>query len=407
MVTFSDSNRVWWILFSVIAVVFAGFDEGRAGRLQLVHADSALGWMEDGRLVRELIGNVVFRQDSSYMYCDRALQFVDDQYVRFQGHVLIQTPPRELRADEIFYFEISKVQLARGRARLSDRDRILTADSLRYFETEERALAQGRVALIDTTEQVRLNGSRMEYLRLEGYARAVGRPVFTHHDSSRTDSLMIISDYMEMLDDGAVIEAVDRVEITQGHIRATCGLLQYMKDEERIELSLNPVAVRDADRMRGVRIGLILDERRIDAIQVEGEGAVVTRVDTTLSPDPLFDFLSGEEIFIRLRQQQVDSVFVRGRAISYYHLFEQKQNKGINKVLGDEIHMKLNDGKMQQVDVVSAPAASSGIFYPQEKQRALAQELNGLIEQVMLPVQATSPSFRGKEKKDDLLKAFN
>ncbi len=400
----STIGVVWF--FVILTIIFVVF-ESVGGTLQLAHADSAIGRMENGRLLRELIGHVVFSQDSSRMYCDRAIQYVDEKYVRFLGNVLISNPPRQLRADEIYYFEHNKEHLARGGAKIQDRVRILSADSLRYLELEERVLAQGRVRLVDSNENMCLSGTKMEYLRLQGYARAIGRPVFVHHDSTRSDSLVIISDYMEMKDDGAEIHAVDRVEIIQGNVRAECGRLTYYRDKESIELSLNPRARRDEDWLRGASITLRVKDRKVDAIHITGQGTVVSRVDTTVSRTPKYDFLSGEEIFVRLCEEKIDSVFVKGRATSYYHLFEQKQDKGLNKVLGDEMYMKLRDGKMIRVDVKSSPATSSGVFYPQKKYKVLATELQALIEQAMLPGPPGQPSAEGVQKRNSLMKEFN
>jgi len=388
------AGLIRWLLMALLVIVLATGPAG-AGQLQLIHADSARGLVVAGQLVRELIGAVEFQQDSARMVCDRAIQYVDEKEVRFIGRVLIDNPPYKLGANEVLYREESKEQLANGRAWLRDPKRLLTADTLDYFEALERAVARGHVQLHDEKEQSQLRGDWMEYLRQTGYAQAVGHPVFTRQDTAKGDSLVISGRVMEMLKDGERIQAADQVEIVKGKVRAVCGLLDYQKADNRILLTQAPRATRDDDIMRGTEIELGIVDRRIDHMRVRGQGSVVSRVDTTLTKEKLYDFLSGEEIFIRLRNEQVDSVFVKSRATSYYHLFEKKENKGINKVLGDEIRMKLRNGKMYKVDVASSPAVSNGVFYPRDRQETVQKELQTYIEQAQSTSRGTSPTGAG------------
>ncbi len=377
----ANNKIVVAIVALVLYIVCPSLHAQTGGRLVLVRADSARGFLDQGRVVRELIGGVEFQQDSSHMYCQKARQYVDEGYVHFTGAVRIVSPPRQLLADEIFHYEQRREQIARGHARLMDRVRTLDAQSLHYFEIADRALADGKALLQDHEERVTLRGQRIEYLRGKGYASIEGRPVFVRQDSSAKDSLVIRSRIMEMLDDGKRIQARDSVTMVQGSTSAQCGLLRYLREEEKITLVEQPQAQRDEDRMRGIEIDLYMKERTLTGIEMRGQAMVLTRVDTLLSPDLMHDFLSGEQIYVGVKNNQVDSVYVKDRATSYYHLFEDKKYKGINKVLGDELGMSFRDGKVHRVAVTSSPAASNGIFFPRSQQVALAKELDALLEQ--------------------------
>ena len=369
------------IVALVLYIVCPSLRAQTGGRLVLVHADSARGFLHEGRMVRELTGNVVFQQDSSHMYCHQARQFVDEAYVHFSGAVRIITPPRQLLADEIYHYEQRREQVARGHARLIDLVRTLDAESLHYYEVQDRAVAAGHAVLHDRDEWVTLRGRLIEYKRSAGYADVQGQPVFVRQDTSAHDSLVIRSRIMEMFDDGKRIQARDSVTLVQGTMSAQCGLLSYLRAQEKITLALQPRAQRDQDRMRGVEIDLLLKDRTLTGMQIRGQAMVMTRVDTLLSAEMMHDFLSGEELYVGVRDNQVDSVYVKGRATSYYHFFDEKKYLGINKLLGDEIGMGFRDGKVQRVTVTSTPATSNGIFYPRRQQSALVTELNELLAQ--------------------------
>jgi hypothetical protein len=60
---------------SLILIFFAGSlfaQSDPAGGLRILHADSLVSIEENGQVIRELIGDVEFAQDSARMFCDRA-----------------------------------------------------------------------------------------------------------------------------------------------------------------------------------------------------------------------------------------------------------------------------------------------------------------------------------------------
>lgn len=354
------------------------------GQLELVYADSARGYSENGRLVRELIGRVEFRQDSSRMFCDRAIQYPEEELVLFIGNVRILTPPRELAADEILHYEVRREQIARGHARFYDRRQRLTADTLRYFEKEDRALAQGRAVISDSLERARLSGRQIEYLRLSGYARVEGEPLFVRQDSTGSDTLVVRSRLMELFDDGQRVAAREEVTMQQGLFSATCGEMLFRRQEEKITLMTQPQARHADDRLTGTEIDLFMQGRTLTGIGIRGSAAMVSRVDTLASSRPQYDLITGEAVYVGVRGRSVDSVHVKGRATSYYHLYDEKKYQGINKVLGDELVMRFAEGRVQHVSVLSNPAVSNGIFFPPGGQAALVEELGQLLQPFQL-----------------------
>jgi lipopolysaccharide export system protein LptA len=378
-------NRPARGLLLVLFVLQSGRAAAQSGStLQLVHADSARGYLENGRLVRELEGRVEFVQDTSRMYCDRAIQYPEEKLVIFGGRVRIVTPPRELQADKIYHYEVRREQMASGSARLITPRQILTADALHYFEKEDRAVAEGHAVIADTVERAALSGHRIEYLRLQGYARVDGAPLFVRHDSTGSDSLAVRARMMEMFEDGERVVARDEVTVSQGEVSADCGEMHFIRKTDKITLKLQPRAKRSFDFLRGTEIDLLLRERLLTGIGIRGNAIVVTRVDTLTSPEAQYDYLSGEEIYIRVREKQIDSVFVHERATSYYHLYDEKKYQGINKILGDELTMCFGEGKVRKVGVRSNPAASNGIFYPEGKEGPLLKELDPLLQPFQL-----------------------
>lgn len=80
-----------------------------------------------------LVGNVVFRHDSMYMYCDSALFF--QKVNSFNAYSNVRTEQGDtlfMFGDSLLYDGITRIAHLRGEVRLENRDMILLTDSLNY-----------------------------------------------------------------------------------------------------------------------------------------------------------------------------------------------------------------------------------------------------------------------------------
>ncbi|HID24668.1 MAG TPA: hypothetical protein EYP14_20035 [Planctomycetaceae bacterium] len=123
-------------------------------------------------------------------------------------------------------------------------------------------------------------------------------------------------------------------------------------------------------------------------------------MDTLKDGELRYDLLTGEDITVSVKDEQVDTVIVRGRATSYYHLFEDGVEKGLNKVLGDEIRMLFSDGELKKVIVTSDPSTSTGTFYPPKSKAMIEKELNELLAKIgIVSTKKDRPATQEAEKK--------
>jgi lipopolysaccharide export system protein LptA len=88
----------------------------------------------DSVAIRKLIGNVRLRQDSTYIDCDSAYQFLDTNLVIANGHVVITMPQsRTIKADHLIYNGGSKLLTLEKNVVLKDSSITLYTDRLLYY----------------------------------------------------------------------------------------------------------------------------------------------------------------------------------------------------------------------------------------------------------------------------------
>lgn len=361
-------------------------------RIRLIHADWGGGKRIGNRNVRLLVGNVEFRQGDAYMKCQRCTQYPDEGRLDFEDNVEIFNNHKWLFADRVVYYEDPQIEEAEGNVRLVDTTKTLLARKIKYFEKDEKAFADDSVRILDEKNRLILAGNQAEYHRAIGYAKITGSPCLSKKDTTNMIELTITGKEMEMFDDGARVTVKDSVVIERGAVTATCGEVEYLDKEEKVVLRVDPQAKRKWDDLWGDEIVLLLENTEVKAIDIYGQAVVTSKVDTLESDDNRHNFLSGEKIFVWVHDEVMDSVWVTGRATSYYHVIEEDEDKGVNKVMGDEIRLHFSEGELKRVLVPSSPGTTTGTFYPPAQSYLVETELYSLLEK--------HPTFRGQVIKE-------
>ena len=100
--------------------------------------------------------------------------------------------------------------------------------------------------------------------------------------------------------------------------------------------------------------------------------------------------MTGEKIKVTLKDEQIDTVKVMGRATSFYHVIEDSVEQGLNKVLGDDLQMMFLNGELEIVQVESSPSTSVGNFYPPNSYGQVEDELVALLTKIGIQSNASA-----------------
>lgn len=131
----------------------AGQDTGgkrKTRTVEIVRADSGNGQVIDGETIRRLFGGVFIRQDSTELWADEAIQYVNREKIFFVGNVLIVDKTDSLTADTVWYDTRHKIGTATSQVRLFDGDVVVTAPAATYYVDDKYATFDSGVRLVDS-----------------------------------------------------------------------------------------------------------------------------------------------------------------------------------------------------------------------------------------------------------------
>ncbi|HOS49057.1 MAG TPA: OstA-like protein, partial [Bacteroidia bacterium] len=120
-------------VLNVEAQVQPQAQEKKARQIEIVQAGSLEGVKQNDIEVRRLIGNVIFKQGDTYMYCDSALFYEASNSIDAYGTIRIEGPKAKLYGDVLHYEGNEQKAVITGKeVRMTDGKMQLITTALNY-----------------------------------------------------------------------------------------------------------------------------------------------------------------------------------------------------------------------------------------------------------------------------------
>lgn len=349
--------------------------------------------LDNGEDVRELTGNVRFKQGNTRVWCDKAVQFLNRNEISLDGNVKIvrdtvtltakkgryygnsrkadgegnvklKTPNVTLFADLGTYYLDEQRAFFQRNVRVIDSATTIYSDQLTYFEKERKSEAMLNVRIVNKEDHITMFGNYLIHSDSTLYSKMTENPRLMQIDTTdkgEIDTLAVKSIVMESYDDTTKRMIVkDSVVIVRGALAARSGLVKFFRQEGRIELYDKPIVWYQENQVTGDTIFLTLEKNRLKTASIRTRAFVLSQSDSLY---PIrYNQLTGRSILMTFNNNKLQESFVERNAISLYFLYGDSAGNGVNKTSGDAITMKFDDGKPNTIHVIKG---IEGMYYPE------------------------------------------
>jgi lipopolysaccharide export system protein LptA len=338
-------------------------------RLELIHADFSRGIVENNLPLRILEGNVHARQDSLEIFCNRAIYNELEKILHLTGNVRMYRGKDTLLAAEARYFETSKIAIAEGNVKIFRPRQNMRSDFMEYHYATDKIRATGNLFMNDQENSVFVTARKGEYLPESGFSYVQDDAHLLRIDTTASDTVHIYSEKMEYhFTDRRRAIARDSVKIQQGKFLAYCDSAIYLIDDDIIYLKSRPRAIQENNKMVGKEMQMILVDREIREIHVQGDAEAISIVDTFFQKE---NKLEGREIVMYIEDRQISKIHAISNARSYYHLKENQENRGINVASADTIKAFIVENELDSIAVIGG---AQGTYYPEDYKGKIIRE---------------------------------
>lgn len=269
--------------------------ENKKTKVFLIHADLGKADKLERPGVQVLIGNVSFRHDSMYMYCDSALLFeATNSMEAFSNVRMEQGDTLFIYSDYLYYDGMTQIAQLRENVKMINRNTTLLTDSLNYDRLYDLGYYFEGGTLMD--EENVLTSDWGEY------SPATKQSVFNHDVKLVNPKFVLTSDTLKYNTDSkiATILGPSNIVSDNNHIYSERGF--YNTLTEQAELMDRSVLTNDGKKMTG---DSLFYDRKV------GYGEAFDNIQMTDSINK--NMLTGDYCFYN---ELTDSAFATKRAVA-------------------------------------------------------------------------------------------
>jgi lipopolysaccharide export system protein LptA len=140
-----------------------GFAQGDT-KLEIIHADDLIYDTSNGITAKRLIGNVAFKQDETFMYCDSAYFYSETNSFQAFNHVrIVEGDSLNLTGDHLDYDGNKKFAKFTGNIVMVDKNMVLTTKNLDYDRNNQLAYYYNGGTIVNKEENMELKSEKGKY----------------------------------------------------------------------------------------------------------------------------------------------------------------------------------------------------------------------------------------------------
>ncbi len=158
-------------------------------KIELKKADKLEGKYENNQTIREATGNVHFVHSNTSIYCNYAIQFVEQNRIELKGNVRIFKDTLSLYTEKAYYFGNESKAICENGITLKDPNATLRADKGIYYFNENKAHFTGDVIIVNP--KYKITAKELIYMRNTEDSFCKGNVVV------KTESSIIKAEYID------------------------------------------------------------------------------------------------------------------------------------------------------------------------------------------------------------------
>ncbi len=318
----------------------------------------------------ELEGDALVKDSTQLAIADFIRYREANESIYMRGNARYRDADQDIEADEITYDGETGRYATRGRSRVSEDPQILQADQIDFLEGDDGGYgeATGRVVWQDTSADLTIRSDSAIYQRERDYLKAMGGPLGRPEliTVSEGDSLYLAadtligqpadtltSDSLET-DTSRILLAYRDVRIFKSDLQAISDSVTYHTGDSLFAFYGNPVLWSDTSQFSADTIYMRLRNEQIDRIFLHGNAFIVN-----ISDGQFFNQIKGKYIEAIFRDNELRRMDVSGNAETIYYAKDDDGGYvGVNKTICSEMVLYFGANEVEQIKLFKQPDSS-------------------------------------------------
>ncbi len=276
----------------------------------------------------------------------------------FMAPTTITSDEGVINTNEGTYDTENKIIDLVSRASIADSTYTIYADSLNYADVDNIGIAKGDVIVEQNDSSLKIVGDYGVFNRESKESiitqNAIAVQIFDN------DTLYMFADTLYSIEDSMgkrTFKAYYDVSIFMNEMQGKADSLVYEYSDSSIVLHSDPIIWSGESQLSGDTIFIQLKNGQADSMWVGKDGFLVSQEDTVG-----YNQVKGKEMRAKFANNQLSRLHVIGNSESiYYSKNEQGDYEGMNQALSQEMIIYLKDNEAKKIIFLANP---EGKFYP-------------------------------------------
>ena len=239
-------------------------------------------------------------------------------------------------------------------------NQIMSADSIFFDNENSKGKAWKNVHILDTAESIAASGNYAQFNDTEDLAFLTDSALVMYFDENK-DTTYIHGDTVFIKNrstDTAKIYAYNHVQIFSEQMQGRCDSLVYDKNDSISLMYGSPVLWANESQITSDTIKLLLKDNKAEKVFLDETALIIMQEDSLR-----FSQIAGKNMIVFLENNELSQVNVSSNAETIYYAVDDETDEiiGVNKEVGDEMHIFRNEGEIKRIDFIGAP---KGEFLP-------------------------------------------
>lgn len=260
--------------------------------------------------------------------------------------------------------------------RIASGAQVLTGDSLHYDRNTGEGIGWGHVSITDTLNNLLVRGGYGIHRQETGRSMITGRAELVMVMGK--DSLFLHADTLFARQDSAErkhITARRNVRFFKHDLQGVCDTMTYNGADSLIALRGIPFIWSKGSQLSGDRVFIQLRNGHADKLTVDGAALMIEQVDSTR-----FNQVAGTTLTGLFRNDEIRKLVAEGNSRTIYFAREKRDSTeritGVNRADCSRITVGLDSGKVNTVSFITQP---DGVMYPLDKAPPDALRFEGFL----------------------------
>ena len=268
----------------------------------------------------------------------------------------IQGPSKIIINDQIIYCEKGFFDNSNNKAefykntKITNQEYSIKADSIFYNNISKHSIAKNNIQLRDSINNFILLGGLAEHYQKEKKLIIYDSPLlklFSEKDTLFMSSKKFIYTYSH---NNKILQSFNNVKFLNNEIKGRCDSLTYKISDSLISMFKKPIIWLDEYQVSSDSIDISYFNKSINRIFINSKPMIISKEDS-LS----FNQIKGNKMTCYFKKNKLSHLDVNGNGQSIYFLKDNTKKIGMNYIESSNISIKFQDNRIDQINYEIIP----------------------------------------------------